>query len=386
MHSPSWLIKDGSDRERMLDMDRRLQPVRLRTFAVLGLALVAAAPWTGWWTLLPLLLATGLFRLADSHIRGTVRPEYWIFAAWTASEAIIALSLLLTSQHGVSLLSLMAIPIVTLSARFSLRGILVGLAVALGLTVAVAFSVDAHAVIRYPPLLTAPITVIVAVAMLSVALMQSDVEHRSKAVIDQLTGLLNRNALAVRANELEQQSAISGAPVAVILADLDDFKQVNDSDGHAKGDAVLKDVAYLMRKHLRAFDLAYRLGGDEFLVLLPGADLDAASTLAEELREMIASEAVGGGARVTMSFGVGASSRGEAFDFPSVSRRADGALYEAKRSGQDRVCRGSRTRVGPTAAATIAKDDARAWKGLPAISAVMRHANRHEPPPQPGHP
>ena len=160
-----------------------------------------------------------------------------------------------------ALLVLLAIPIVTLSARFSSRGILIGVATTLGLMIAVALGTNAPAVLDNPPLLIAPLAVVIAVAMLSTVLMHSDVEHRSKAVIDQLTGLLNRNALRARANELEQQSAISGEPVAVILGDFDDFKAVNDSAGHAAGDAVLKDVAYLVRKRLPAFNLAYRLGG-----------------------------------------------------------------------------------------------------------------------------
>jgi diguanylate cyclase (GGDEF)-like protein len=339
MHSPSWLISNGSDRERMLDMDRRLQPVRMRTFAVLGVSLLASGPWIGWWTIAPLVLAAALFRLADTRIEGTARPEYWLFGAWAAAEAIIALSLALTGSAAVSLLALLAIPIVTLSARFSVRGILVGLALTLGLMIAVAFGTDAHAVIEHPPLLFAPLTVVVAVAMLSVALMNSDVEHRSKAVLDQLTGLLNRTALDARRSELEQQSAITGEPVAVILADFDDFKAVNDSEGHAAGDAVLKDVAYQVRKRLRAFDLAYRLGGDEFLVLVPGAELESAVILAEELREAVSAQTVGNEARVTMSFGVGASQRGERFDYTAVFHRADEALYEAKRSS-DRVCIG----------------------------------------------
>jgi diguanylate cyclase (GGDEF)-like protein len=336
MQAGSWLIRSGSDRERMLDMDRRLRPVRMRTFAVLALALLASGPWVGWWTIAPLLLAAGFFRAADTRIDGTARPEYWMFAAWAGAEAIIALSLVLTGSDAISLLAFLAIPIVTLSARFSLRGILVGLALALGLMIAVAFGTDAHAVIESPPLLLAPMTVVVAVAMLSVALMRSDVEHRGKAVIDQLTGLLNRTALETRADELEQQSALTGEPVALILADFDDFKQVNDSAGHATGDAVLKDVAYLIRKSLRAFDLAYRLGGDEFLVLVPGSDLQSAATLAEELREAVAAEPVGDGRQVTMSFGVAASQRGVPFDYRAVFGAADAALYEAKRRGNDR--------------------------------------------------
>lgn len=253
------------------------------------------------------------------------------------AEAIIALSLALTGRAAVGLLCVMVVPIVTLSARFSLRGILIGLAATLGMMVAVAFSTNPHEVIHDPPLLVAPFTVVIAVAMLSVALMDSDIEHRSKAVIDQLTGLLNRNALAARAHELEQQSAITGQPVGIIVGDLDDFKRINDTAGHPVGDAVLKDVAYLIRKHLRAFDLAYRLGGDEFLVLVPGSDVASTSLLAEELGQAVSAEALVG-RHVTMSFGVSASSYGEVFDCAEVLGRADEALYEAKAAGGRCVC------------------------------------------------
>jgi diguanylate cyclase (GGDEF)-like protein len=181
---------------------------------------------------------------------------------------------------------------------------------------------------------------VLAVAMLSTALMRSDLEHRSEAVIDPLTGMLNRNALSSRVAELAQQSRLSGEPIGLILADLDHFKQVNDSLGHATGDAVLKDVAYILRKELRAFDLAYRLGGEEFLVLLPGADASQTHDLAEQLRQAVAARSVGGGVEVTLSLGVSASERGDAFDYAAVFAEADAALYEAKRTGRDRVCRG----------------------------------------------
>ena len=89
------------------------------------------------------------------------------------------------------------------------------MAITIVLMIAVAFGTDAQAVLDNPPVLVAPILVAITVAMLSTALMHSDVEHRNRSVIDQLTGLLNRNALAIRANELEQPSSISGEPVAV---------------------------------------------------------------------------------------------------------------------------------------------------------------------------
>jgi diguanylate cyclase (GGDEF)-like protein len=340
MDTPSWLIKSGSDRQRMLDMDRRLAPVRLRTFAVLAGALLASGPWVGWWTFAPLLFAVLVFRLAGTRVEGTRRPEYWMLGAWAGSEAIIAASLALTGRSGVAMLALLAIPVVTLSARFSARGIVIGVAITLGLMIAVALGTNATAVSDNPPLLIAPLAVAISVAMLSMALMRSDVEHRSRAVIDQLTGLLNRSALEARVNELEQQSAISCQPVGLIVADLDGFKQINDSHGHASGDAALREIAYLVRKRLRAFDLAYRLGGDELVVIVPGAELEEAQAVAEGLRTAIDVEPLAGGLTVTLSCGVSASRHGEAFDFDAVFRSADAALYEAKRAGGDRVSSG----------------------------------------------
>jgi len=192
-------------------------------------------------------------------------------------------------------------------------------------------------VISEPTLVIAPIALMIAVAMFQTVLMRSDVKHRAEAVIDPLTGMLNRTALGRRAEELAQQSQITSEPVGLIAGDIDHFKQINDSHGHAAGDAVLKEVAYELRKTLRAFDLFYRTGGEEFLVLLPGADLAHATELAEALRVAVAHAPLGGHS-VTMSFGVGASAPDEAFDFDVVFGAADAALYEAKHSGRNRVC------------------------------------------------
>src|SRR5437763_14932674 len=106
----SWLIRDGMDRERMLDIDGRLQPVRRRSFAVLGLALIACGPWLGWWTLAPLTVAGVLFGLADKHMAGMRRPEYLMFAAWAGSEVIIAVSVALTGGPTVATMSWLPIP------------------------------------------------------------------------------------------------------------------------------------------------------------------------------------------------------------------------------------------------------------------------------------
>ena len=330
-------MDDGLDRERMLDMDRRIAPVRRRTFAVLGAALLACGPWLGWWTIAPLLGAGVLFAAADRATKVMRRPELGLFAAWAGAEVIVAISVALSGGPEVATLSWLAIPVVTLASRFSIRGIAAGVAIALALLFAVAFGVDAGAVVDEPPLVIAPAALIISVAMLSTALMRSDLEFRSRSVIDPLTGMLNRSALGARVGELSQQSAVSGHPVSLVLADIDEFKLLNDSHGHSTGDAVLRDLAYRLRKRMRAFDLAYRIGGEEFLLLLPGSEPAEAVAFADQLCTAIAEEEFGG-IRVTLSCGVAGSAAGSTFHYDEVFAAADAALYEAKRSGRNCAC------------------------------------------------
>jgi diguanylate cyclase (GGDEF)-like protein len=349
MDTTLTLSRDGSDRERMLDMDRRLQPVRRMAFAVLTLGLLACGPWLGWWTLIPVAVAALLFWAADTQIERLAHPEYAIFAAWVGSQVVIAVAVAISGGPNEPTMSWFAIPIVTLASRFSARGVALGVAITIGLMFAVAFGVDAQAVIDYPPKLIAPLVLIGTVTIFSIVLMHSDIDHRRETVIDPLTGMLNRKALDARVQELEQQSEVSGEPVGVVVGDLDCFKLINDRYGHTHGDAVLKEAAYRLRKQLRAFDLAYRLGGEEFLILLPGAGLDDAVTIAEGLREAICSERMIGDLRLTMSLGVSASASGERFDYELAFAEADNALYSATAAGRDCVQRtiplGERTAV-----------------------------------------
>jgi diguanylate cyclase (GGDEF)-like protein len=337
MEKGSWLFPGGVDRERMLDMDRELQTVRRAVFGVLAIALVASGPQLGWWTLLPLVLAAIVFRIGDVRIPKARRPEYMLLASWVTSQTIMAASVALSGGPHVPTMAWFAIPLLTLGARFSERGIIVGSALTIVLLLGVAFGVDAHAVIHDPPLVIAPVALMISVAMFQTVLMRSDVKHRAEAVIDPLTGMLNRKALIQRVDELAQQSLITQQPIGLIVGDIDHFKSINDSHGHAVGDAVLKDVAYQLRKTLRAFDLSYRTGGEEFLVLLPGADLAAATDLAEILRAAVLNQ-LHDGHRVTMSFGAAASSAEQGFDYETVFGEADAALYQAKQSGRNRVC------------------------------------------------
>ena len=330
----SWLCPGREDRERLLDMEPRLKPVRGAAMGILAVALIATGPWIGWWTLIPLVLAAVGFVAVGRGLDRARAPEHWIGGAWLISQLMIAGSVALTGGPDSRSVAWLAIPVVTLSARFTTRGVWVGVAMSVALMLAVTLGVDAGAVIDDPPKLIMPLALLGAVAMLSTALMRSDLEHRTESVLDGLTGMLNRRALSDRMHELDEQARLTGEPVGVILGDIDRFKRVNDDFGHARGDAVLIDVAYALRKQLRAFDLAYRVGGEEFLVLLPGATLAETEALAERLRSAVA-EMPSSGLHVTMSFGVASTAGGEGL--ADAMLRADTALYVAKGSGRDRV-------------------------------------------------
>ncbi len=334
----SWLCRGDADRERMMDMEERVRPSRQRAMAILAVAIASVAPWLGWWPLLFLIPSMAFFATADYMLPRVARPELVMFAAWIASELTIAGAVSLEGGARVVALSWLAIPVITLSSRFSMRGVAAGVVIASALVLAVGFGADPNTVLNSPELVIAPLALVLCVAVLSTPLMHSDIQHRSDAVIDQLTGMLNRKALGARTHELSQQSQVTGEPVGVIVADLDHFKRINDTRGHAAGDIVLKEVAYLLRKQLRAFDLAYRLGGEEFLILVPGSDLEHTAELAERLRAGVAANLIGGGLSVTMSLGAGASAQDERFDYAAVFAKADAALYRAKRSGRNRVC------------------------------------------------
>ncbi len=298
---------------------------------VLGLALAASGPWMGWWTLAPLAVVGLGFLLGGRGVEQSSLPEYRMAFAWCMSEVLISVSVALSGGPRSPGLAWIVIPIITLPARFRLRGVLAGSAVALLVLVVDTFGVNAAAVVHNPSPFIFTFAMVIAVAVLSLALMRSDVDHRSVAVIDPLTSMLNRNALGTRVTELTQQAQISGQPVALVVGDIDSFKAVNDEHGHLVGDAVLRDVAYRIRAELRAYDLAYRLGGEEFLVVLPGADLDAAAQVAERLRGVMVAN-TSSGLTLSMSFGVSASASGP-FDYQEVFAAADQALYAAKAAG-----------------------------------------------------
>jgi diguanylate cyclase (GGDEF)-like protein len=333
----NWLIASEQDRERMLEMDSRLRDVRMIAFGVLAIAFVICGPWIGW-APLPLLLAAGIFfSLADRFAARSSRPEYWIFGAWVGAQLVIASAVLLTDAPDSLVAIFLALPVVTLSTRFSGRGIVAGVAITIVLLCVVTLGTDAAAVADYPPVLATPAALVIGIAILSTALMRSELQYRSESVVDPLTGLLNRKALQNRIAELSQQSLTADAPVGLVYCDIDHFKRVNDTVGHACGDQILVRVADLIRGELRAFELAYRTGGEEFLIVLPGLGLRETAELAERLRATVARHPFPQGITMTMSCGAAASGSESRLNFDALWASADDALYRAKREGRNRV-------------------------------------------------
>lgn len=159
-----------------------------------------------------------------------------------------------------------------------------------------------------------------------------------EATHDLLTGLANRNSAVGLLDTLRLRTPRTGRDTAVLFCDIDRFKEVNDTWGHAAGDAVLTVTAQRMSAAVRSGDLVARIGGDELLVVLDGVHgVDDAVVMATRLREAVAQPIETGGRsiRVTLSIGV-AVDQGD-HTVAQLLERADGALYEAKRSGRDRI-------------------------------------------------
>ncbi|MGK2739492.1 PleD family two-component system response regulator [Tepidicaulis sp. LMO-SS28] len=172
-------------------------------------------------------------------------------------------------------------------------------------------------------------------------LRQTVQESLEAAVTDPLTGLYNRRYMTHHLGTLIQQYNESAKPVSLLVLDIDYFKPVNDTHGHAVGDDVLKEFARRMQANVRGIDLACRMGGEEFVVIMPDTDVGFAYSIAERLRQQIADRAFAAaqGAlelKITVSIGV-ASTVGIADTAEALLERADQALYRAKREGRNRV-------------------------------------------------
>jgi diguanylate cyclase (GGDEF)-like protein len=331
----SWLCPTEQHRARALEAGARVRTAR--TFAAIACAVgvVAIVPFQGWWILV--LFAAGAVPLGtfEARLRRSERPELITVQSMLVILAVLAVGVGFSGGQESPALAWLILPVAIAAARFRPQVVVVGAGITAAVMVGVSVGVDASAVLDDPSRLIAALTLLAGITAITSALTEGELEHRDLAVLDSLTGLLNRSSLESRAVEIEQQARLTGGPVSLVLLDLDGFKRVNDTLGHERGDAVLRDVAHEIRNSLRSFELVYRIGGEEFLVLLPGVELSEATEIAERVRHSVA-EGRPGDLDVTVSAGVAAGSGGE-IRYDGLFRAADGALLEAKRGGRNRV-------------------------------------------------
>lgn len=155
------------------------------------------------------------------------------------------------------------------------------------------------------------------------------------AVHDPLTNALNRRQLDFYLSEAIEETKRDFGPASLLLLDIDHFKEVNDAHGHEAGDGVLKDVVNILHRRQRRLDYIFRIGGEEFLILLRNTELQHAATKAESLRKYIEENELVTGQSITVSLGVAEYKEGESSN--AWLARTDSNLYEAKNLGRNRV-------------------------------------------------
>jgi diguanylate cyclase (GGDEF)-like protein len=185
---------------------------------------------------------------------------------------------------------------------------------------------------------TLTLTIILCNIVLSIVL---DLHRRllEQAIVDPLTGAFNRRHMERLLSDAIERKHRSSAPASLLLIDIDRFKVINDQFGHARGDSVLKGIVALVGKRSRKVDSLFRVGGEEFILLLPDTQESAAVVVAEQLRASVADAPLVDGRKVTVSIGVSELGPGQSSD--SWMKQADDALYAAKNAGRNRVVGGA---------------------------------------------
>jgi diguanylate cyclase (GGDEF)-like protein len=319
----------------VVEASARVKYARTVAAGAIGVGVLAGAPWNGWWTV-ALFVPAGIHLVTmDRWLARSRSPELVAFGTLVAMLGVLALAVALTGGPGSPVLAWLALVPAMATLRFRLGVAVVVSCLAAVVIVGVAVGMDPSAAGHDPVPIIAALVMVANIVGVSTALMRGELEHRDRAVIDQLTGLLNRSALDSRIPELEQQAHITGGSVCLVLCDIDRFKGVNDTYGHERGDAALREVAYAIRKTLREFELVYRIGGEELLVVLPAVDLPGGVEIAERLRERVA-ESRPASLDLTISAGVAAAA-GSEVSYEELFRAVDEALLRAKREGRDRV-------------------------------------------------
>ncbi len=273
----NWLVRGDFERDHIREHAAALNRTHHAALGFTALALVASIPWIGWTLMVPAMVAVPLYHLAERRIHRARHPEYLLAGAWLLVQLSIFAGSLLVSDPQPYMLVLFAPILIGMTAVFPTRGVLLLSAITVGLT-ALAGGIARPDLLLSSPGVAAPhILVVTWIALMSGVAGRASIEHRVRAVVDPLTGVLTRAALRSRLEEVAHESQVPGARVSVIAFDIDDFKGLNDAHGHAVGDDVLRATGAALRGQLHALEWAFRLGGDEFLVVVRAAKTTRAS-------------------------------------------------------------------------------------------------------------
>lgn len=330
----TFLCPTELDRARAVEASERVRVARKITVVALGPAVLVVAADVGWWALAPFALVAVNIATLEWRLRRSRAPENVAARSQLFALLVLGVGVALSGGPESPVLPWAIIPGAMAAARFRWQVVVAGAGITALVILLSTVPVDPQAAIDDPAPLAVSLALLVAVTSITSVLLHGELLHRDRAVLDPLTGLLNRAALETRTEELEQQARLIGGTISLVLCDLDGFKRVNDDHGHDRGDAVLRQVADELRRSLRSFELVYRIGGEEFLMLLPGIELGEATEIAERVRRAIAGSRPGG-LELTLSGGVACASG--AFTYTELFKAADGALLEAKREGRNRV-------------------------------------------------
>lgn len=258
--------------------------------------------------------------------------------------AAAAVTLLLIAQPSYGVLWTYPVVLFTYFVLARRIAVPVSLALLAGTTVLVQIHAGSGMAVRaFVALL---LTIVIVNIILSVI---NDLHERlvAQTLTDPLTGAFNRRHMEACLDDVIERQRRSQASAALLLIDIDHFKPINDRFGHAAGDTVLRTVVALIADRVRRLDRLFRIGGDEFLLLLPDTDGAAALIVAEELRNLIAGTSMSGAARVTVSIGIAVLQPGQQMD--AWMQQADAALYQAKQQGRNRVAGSAVLSVAPAA-------------------------------------
>ena len=339
-HEPAvvrWLQGAPVDRARFTDTVARFERAEAHGAGV-GVVCLLSSWWYGSAQLV-LFAIGGVTLVAARLLFGrTQRPELAAALVFLALELNLAVTVALSGGAHSALLPLLAVPVFSQAVCLRRPVFLVGLGVAAGLAVIAVVAAPLLPAVRTAPPVLDLLGFLALLATLGVAgtaLVTSEMSARDEAVVDPMTGLFNRLTLSGRFAEAHRRALATGGSVGLVMLDVDHFKAINDTHGHARGDRVLEQLADRLRGCLRTTDIGYRVGGEEFVVLLPDRDAAAASRVAERIRHSIEAAPLAGLA-VTVSAGV-VSASGDQDSLAQLLRRADAALYTAKNAGRNQV-------------------------------------------------